>query len=117
MLDSYFEKETPQSIRQMVAEDWAVALDGFPQWAIEKAVRWWKSADNDRRGKRPIEGDIQARCRVEMGAVEAAKIRLGLRKTQQEILSNSAPKVSADRAEAIMEEHGFTPKRFGGAAQ
>ena len=76
LLNPYFEKDTPQAVREIEAEDWAVALRGFPQWALENAVRWWKSADNPDRRKRPLEGDIAARCKVEMMAVTAAEIHL-----------------------------------------
>lgn len=73
LLSPYYEKDIPQGVRQMEAEDWAVALDEFPEWAVTKAVRWWKSADNERRHVRPVEGDIQGRCRVEMSTVRAAR--------------------------------------------
>ena len=76
LLSPYFEKETPQAIRQMEAEDWAVALDGYPKWATEKAVRWWKSADNSKRRVRPVEGDIEDRIRVEMQLVRDAEASL-----------------------------------------
>jgi hypothetical protein len=74
LLLPYYEKDTPQAVRMIEAEDWALELCEFPKWAIEKAVRWWKSKDNDNRRKRPLEGDISARARFEMGAVNAARI-------------------------------------------
>lgn len=73
LLHPYYEKDVPQGVRMMEAEDWAVELDGYPRWAVEKAVRWWKSGDNPKRQKRPLEGDISARCRKEMDAVLAAQ--------------------------------------------
>ncbi len=76
LLNPYYEREAPHAVRVMEAEDWAEALTTFPQWAIDKAVRWWKSADNPNRRKRPMEGDIAARVKIEMDAVNAARIML-----------------------------------------
>jgi hypothetical protein len=76
LLEPYFDKGTPQGVREIEAEDWAEALCRYPQWALQRAVRWWKSADNPKRRQRPIEGDIEARVRVEMDAVLGMKRRL-----------------------------------------
>ena len=72
LLSPYYEKDVPQAVRVMEAEDWAEALAEYPQWAIQNAVRWWKSEHNPDRRKRPFEGDIAAVCRKEMDAVRAA---------------------------------------------
>ena len=76
LLSPYYEKDTPQAVRLMEAEDWVISLSGKPRWAIDAAVRWWKGADNDKRHRRPMEGDIAARVIVEMDAVRAAKVRI-----------------------------------------
>lgn len=73
LLSPYYEKDVPQSVREMEAEDWIGALAEYPRWAVERAVRWWKSADNIDRRKRPLEGDISARCDVEMSEVHRAR--------------------------------------------
>lgn len=100
LLNPYFEKDTPQAVREIEAEDWAVALRGIPQWALENAVRWWKSADNPDRRKRPLEGDIAARCKVEMMAVRAAQINLNATgKTYQPQPSEREAMDDATRAE------------------
>ena len=69
LLMPYYTADIPAALREMEAEDWAEALKGFPRWAIDNAVRWWKSADNADRRKKPLEGDIVARCRIEMARV------------------------------------------------
>lgn len=87
LLNPYFDKDTPQAIREIEAEDWATALSAYPYWAIEKAARWWKSDDNPDRRKRPLEGDLVARVKREMDAISAAKIKLSsdnLRRGQDE---------------------------------
>ena len=76
LLSPYYEKDTPQSVREMEAEDWLAALEGFPQWAVDDAVRWWKSADNPHRRRRPMEGDIAERCRSAVGDVRAVPVLL-----------------------------------------
>lgn len=76
LLNPYYEKDTPQAVREMLAEDWIAALIGQPEWAITAAVRWWKGPDNPDRRKAPIEGDIAARVRIETDAVRASKIRV-----------------------------------------
>lgn len=58
LLSPYYDRDTPQAIREMEAEDWLAALSGLPEWAINEAVRWWKGPDNPKRHKRPMEGDI-----------------------------------------------------------
>lgn len=113
LLSPYYEKDVPQAVREMEAEDWAEALDGKPQWAIEKAVRWWKGADNPDRRKRPLEGDILARCRVEMDAVRAAERVLRSNLTTTPVPVKHREPLSEDRAAEIMKQAGFRPRKFG----
>jgi hypothetical protein len=117
LLNPYYEKDTPQMVREMEAEDWLEALSPFPQWAIERAVRWWKSAENADRRKKPLEGDIAARCKVEMrgiGAIPSILSRMASR-SHYEFQHPPAPeRLTADRAAQIMAEVGFRPKKFGG---
>lgn len=76
LLSPYYEKDTPQSVREMTAEDWVVSLEQFPEWAINDAVRWWKGPDNPKRHKAPIEGDIAERAWQITDVVRAAKLRV-----------------------------------------
>ena len=112
LLSPYYEKETPQAVREMEAEDWREALAGFPRWAIERAVRWWKSADNPDRRKRPLEGDIAARCRVEMNGVPSAVHMLELRSKGRDFARKEEPRISAARAAELMREVGFVPRQM-----
>ncbi len=117
LLSPYYDKDVPQSVRIMEAEDWADALAEYPQWAIQNAVRWWKSEHNPYRSKRPLEGDIAARCRVEVDPVRAAKVYLSMPMTKTAIQSERAEIPSADDrraiADRVMAEVGFRPKKFG----
>jgi hypothetical protein len=114
LLSPYYEKETPQAVREMEAEDWREALAEFPRWAIERAVRWWKSADNSDRRKRPLEGDIAARCRIEMNGVPSAVKMLELRRTGPDFSKKEEPRepISKERAAEIMRQAGFVPKQM-----
>lgn len=73
LLHPYYAGSASKAAVKMMAEDWAVELGDFPQWAVTKAVRWWKSADNPERKRKPLEGDIAARCKTEMGIVRLAE--------------------------------------------
>jgi hypothetical protein len=109
LLMPYYDRDTPQGIREMEAEDWREALAEYPQWAIERAVRWWKGADNPNRRRRPMEGDIAERCRIEMDGVPSALIALGAPVLQ---IQEHRERISAERAAEIMQEAGFAPKRM-----
>ena len=112
LLSPYYEKDIPQAVRKMEAEDWEQALSGFPQWAIERAVRWWKSDANTDRRKRPLEGDIVARCRVEMDGVASASKVLEMKQRGIEHKPEPRERLSADRAAEIMRDVGFGVKRM-----
>lgn len=117
LLSPYYEKDTPQAVREMEAEDWVISLTGRPRWAVDAAVRWWKGPDNPMRHKRPMEGDIVARVTEAMGAVLAAQVKVrafdaGV--TLPERLPEPPRKpMTAEQAAAIMAEAGFRPKTFG----
>jgi hypothetical protein len=112
LLSPYYEKDIPQAVRKMEAEDWEQALSGFPQWAIERAVRWWKSDANTDRRKRPLEGDIAARCRVEMDGVASASKVLEMKQRGAEHMPEPRERLTADRAAEIMRDVGFGVKRM-----
>ena len=112
LLSPYYEKDTPQGAREMEARDWEQALSGFPQWAIERSVRWWKSDANADRRKRPLEGDIVARCRVEMDGVASASKVLEMKQRGIEHKPEPREKMTADRAAEIMRDVGFGVKRM-----
>jgi len=73
LLGQYYASDVPQGAVRMMAEDWAAELADYPEWAITKAVRWWKSRENLNRKRRPLEGDISERARFEMGPVFVAE--------------------------------------------
>lgn len=91
----------------------------MPAWAIQKACRWWMSADNEDRRKKPIAGDIAARAKIEMGAVKLATSALGRFErggVLPEASERNVERCSGEAASEIMAQAGFSPKRFGGDA-
>ena len=118
LLSQYYAADVPPAVVKIMAEDWAVELEQWPEWAIEKAVRWWKSADNPDRKRRPLEGDISARAAHEFGVVKVAKlaVRRFNNGTMPYVAQDKRPKHKADpeAAKRILDEVGFNVNRFGG---
>jgi hypothetical protein len=112
LLNPYYDKNTPEVVKKMEAQDWFYSLKDFPQWAIERAVRWWKSDANTDRRKRPLEGDIVARCRVEMDGVASASKVLEMMQRGAEHKPEVRERLTADRAAEIMRDVGFGVKRM-----
>lgn len=72
----YFVSSVPVEVMTEIARDWHEELREYPSWALQKACRWWMSAENDKRRHKPIAGDIAARAKIEMGVVKVAELAL-----------------------------------------
>ena len=113
LLSPYYEKDTPQAVKVMEAEDWLEALAPYPQWIIERAVRWWRSAKNENRRKRPLEGDIEALCHEQCEDMRAIpRLTEHARRRAKVLLNAPSPeppkaRVSPEAVAAIMNEVGF----------
>lgn len=123
LLSQYYAADLPKSIVKVMAEDWAESLRGYPEWAITKAVRWWKSDANTERKRKPLEGDIVARVRFEMGIVKVAEG--ALERFDNDIKPYVPPQDEHRRqpteqerinAAKLLQDAGYAPKRMGGAA-
>lgn len=115
ILSPYYAKDVPQIVREIEAEDWLEALAEYPQWAIERAARWWKGESNPDRRKAPLEGDIAARCKVEMGGIDVVPRLVETIRSRREYHTVQEPPrkiIDAETANRIMEEVGFRPRRF-----
>ena len=118
LLTPYYTGDVPQGVRMMEAEDWAEALAEYPAWAITKAVRWWKGAENEKRRQKPLEGDIAARARFEMGAVivaEKAVKRFDRGESNYTPPPSSGKPLDRSHADEILRAAGFKPKRMEAA--
>ena len=60
-------------VAAQVGAIWQDELAGYPLWALHNATRWWLSRHNPDRRKKPLPGDISARCEVEMMLVRIAQ--------------------------------------------
>jgi hypothetical protein len=115
LLLPYYEKDTPQAVREMEAEDWLEEMDGLPRWAIDRAVRWWKGPDNPDRRKRPLEGDISKLAKRYAGNVKAVplladRMRGQLKPApipQQSEITEEERQRRAEFAESLLRGSGF----------
>ena len=116
LLSPYYDRDTPQAVRVMEAEDWLQELASYPRWAIERAVRWWKSSDNEARRKKPLEGDIAARCRVELRGIGALP---EIVRRKRSCAWHDTPQIPAMRekpdpakVDELLASAGFRPRRM-----
>lgn len=111
LLEGYYDKEIPDSVRKVVASLWVDALAPYPAWAIDRAMRWWRGPENQHRHRKPVEGDIAARAIIEMDAVRAARIRLNAGTGWPAAPAHGedrGPRITPERAAEIMAEVGWT---------
>lgn len=73
LLMEYYVKELPEHVAAMQAKRWFAELKSYPAWAIDAACIWWLSKNNPKRGKKPVPGDISARCDVEVAIIKLAR--------------------------------------------
>ena len=76
ILSHYFINEFDERQAEAVADDWYDCLKPYPAWAVAKACLWWISRKNDYRRRKPIPGDIGARCEVELSFVRVMQKRV-----------------------------------------
>ncbi len=76
LLLSGYQTNLPEEALRAEVGYWAKAIADLPEWALEAACRWWRSADNPWRHRRPIEGDIVAHARQEMAFLHVARLRI-----------------------------------------
>jgi len=123
LLSQYYAADVPASVVAIMAEDWKEELSSYPQWAITKAVRWWKSEANAERKRRPLEGDISARAKHEMslyrlGQMSVARFdRYGPQEDPRQV-PDERPALMPDELEAsrkriaeLVKLSGFATKR------
>jgi hypothetical protein len=75
LLHHFYVSEIPQAAQDGIADHWLVELEGYPDWAIEAACRWWVSRHNAKR-KKPLPGDISGRAHDIMIPVRTAALQV-----------------------------------------
>lgn len=116
LLSQYFASSVPVEMMTAIADDWNEELRKFPSWSIQKACRWWMSAENDKRRQKPLPGDIAARCKTELGVVQVGDLALRRFYAGVEPIKQAKPEkpCSKEAAAEIMAKAGFAAKSFGG---
>lgn len=76
LLSEYYTAELPASVRDVITARWIKELRDFPAWAIEDACDWWVSRNNRERKRKPVSGDIGARCQEITAPLRAAKTQI-----------------------------------------
>lgn len=98
-----WERDRGSAVQDRLIIDWMDALEDFPLPEIQTACRAWIK-DNPRR--MPNEGDIRGKI---MAARRAHVAALPRRKPSH---PERGERITAERAEEIMIEVGFRPKKF-----
>lgn len=102
----------PDKVMAAIAEDWVQELSDYPEWALQKAFRWWIGRENEKRRQKPVPGDISDRAYVEMSIVRAAKIKARLVNAAP-VREAADPPATPEQAAEILKDVGFSPKRVG----
>jgi len=58
LLSHYYKPNMPDGIEELAMTDWIDALQGFPQMAVDDAVREWLRGET----RRPTPADLRRRC-------------------------------------------------------
>ena len=111
LLHPYYAGSAPQVSIEMMAEDWAIALGEYPQWAIDAGVRWWKSRKNPEHKRKPLEGDIDAAVRRKMGFVFLGESAIRHFDAGHRPIPDQPeePRATPDQIAAILAEKEFDP--------
>lgn len=104
LLSHYWRDDDDDALTAAMGNDWADVLEGLPCDAIQKACIRYQREEPRRK---PTPGAIYQLAREAMPAPAVVH-------RQPPEPENTEPRVSAERANAILDEIGFKPKRFGG---
>ncbi|AHD02937.1 hypothetical protein [Leisingera methylohalidivorans] len=101
--------DTPDAVKAIELEGWMDVLENCSHSEIRAA---WRDYQTDPKN-RTASGRL---AKPDAGAIRAVILR---KRPKPKVVPNQSaepeePRVSAERAEAIMREIGFTPRRFGG---
>lgn len=113
------QEEQARKINEAAADDWFDELKDFPAWAISNACRWWMSADNQDRRKKPLPGDIAERAFHEMGFVRiAGKLveRFDLKGPAAKAEHKPEPELSAEQKAELEGKFAALIAKMSGAA-
>lgn len=101
-MHGYWQSTPPDQVKAGIMADWCDALEDWTQEQIVWALRKWR---NENPNKKPNAGHILAVMKEARGRKIAAQLPKPKEKADRE-------RISADRASEIMQEIGFSAKRF-----
>ena len=104
VLSAYFQPHESDEIKAGQIAWWCDELQDWTQEQVVWALRKW---NRDKPDRRPTPGHIVQIMKEARGRKIAAQL------PKQEPTPDRRP-IDADAASAILAEHGFAPKRFGG---
>ena len=104
VLSHYWRDDDDDVLTGAIAADWADVLEGLPRDAIQKACIQYQ---RDEPRRKPTPGAIYALARSNIPRPQAVPNQTA---KKPEIAAN---RCSAEVAQTICEQAGFTPKRFG----
>lgn len=102
LLNHYWREDDEFALTEAIARDWADILEGMPQDAIAKACMAYLRSEPRRK---PTPGAIYALARDFLPRPVVVQ-----RPPPPEV---ERPRITAERANEIMIEAGFRPKKFG----
>lgn len=104
LLGHYWREDDPAEMNEAMGRDWADILEGMPPDAVSKACMAYLRTEPRRK---PTPGAIYALARECMPKPVIVH--------RAELIEPKPPRVTAERANELMAEAGFRPKRFGGS--
>lgn len=100
LLSHYFRPDDEQQLIEAQIEDWVSMLKGYPQDAISHAVA---SYMRDQPRRKPTPGDIANRASTWVGIHMPPPKAPEVEQPRRDVLT-------AEQADAIMAEYGFSPR-------
>lgn len=113
LLSQYFAPNMDEGVSSAIADDWCAMLADYPAWAIANACRWWMSRENPNKHRRPVPGDIQERCEVEIVRAKTAKVVLGWGQIKVEDAPANPPLTVRDDPEAMERRRALSAELLG----
>lgn len=113
LLSQYFAPNMDEGVAAAIADDWCAMLADYPAWAIANACRWWMSRENPNKHRRPVPGDIQERCEVEVARTKTAKVVLGWGQIKGNDAPAAPPMTVRDDPEAMERRRALSAELLG----
>ncbi len=112
VLDGYWKDRVDAKLKAAVLADWSDTLEDWPLDQIRWGLREWRKGNPS---KKPNPDHIATILKAKRGQVEVARMKA--RGEWQKPEPKKGKRLSAEGADAICRQYGFSPKTFGGSNQ